>query len=349
MIFAEATSGQMSYENINESPYDLGIGGALMHVYENECNYNAIMKAAAISEMRYYNETGGDLFVQEAGALSGFFEKVKAFFKKVIEKIKSIFKKFVAKINQFTMKDKDFVKKYRDQIARKNLTDFEFDGYKFAGNLAGKLNLTVPANTLIAGVDHTKDSDAINDVCETNRGKIIDGKVALTESEFRDELREVLYGDKESFKPSIRDEFDFIDNTQKAIKENEKTQKDTIKIIEDIIKDIDKNIKTLSSKKAGDTKLSTPNKYGVSSGELSSKYTDNESADNATKAATNRVTVYKSFSNDLTVAFGAVSKAIVDRNRQAKAICVKALSYKHESATVYGGGADDIFANVQIV
>ena len=42
-----------------------------MHVYENECNYNAIMKAAGISELKYYKETGGDLFVQEAGAAGG--------------------------------------------------------------------------------------------------------------------------------------------------------------------------------------------------------------------------------------------------------------------------------------
>ena len=102
MIFNEMNTNNtaISYDAVQESPYELGIGGALMHVYENECNYNALMKAAALSEMKYYNQTGGDLFVQEAGAFAGFIQKAKEFFKKVIEKIKSIAKKFIAKINQ---------------------------------------------------------------------------------------------------------------------------------------------------------------------------------------------------------------------------------------------------------
>ena len=131
MIFNEMNTSVNSYESVQESPHELGIGGALMHVYENECNYNALMKAAALSELKYYNENGGDLFVQEAGAFNGFMGKVKAFFVKVIEKIKSICKKFVAKIRQFTMSDKDFVKKYANQLQRANLKDFEFNGYKF--------------------------------------------------------------------------------------------------------------------------------------------------------------------------------------------------------------------------
>ena len=43
------------------SPYPVGIEGALMHVYENECNYNALMKAVGISELKYYQETGKNL------------------------------------------------------------------------------------------------------------------------------------------------------------------------------------------------------------------------------------------------------------------------------------------------
>ena len=69
MIFGE-NSLAMDSGIVQESPYELGYGGALMHVWENEMNYNAIMKAVGISEMRYYNETGGDLLVQEAGAFS---------------------------------------------------------------------------------------------------------------------------------------------------------------------------------------------------------------------------------------------------------------------------------------
>ena len=56
MVMESATN----LDAVQESPYPLGIEGGLMHVYENECNFNAIMKAAGISELKYYKETGGD-------------------------------------------------------------------------------------------------------------------------------------------------------------------------------------------------------------------------------------------------------------------------------------------------
>ena len=133
MIFDSYNEGaSVSLDAIKESPYALGYEGALMHVYENEINYYSLMKAVGLSEMKYYQETGGSLFVHEAGAFGSFIEKVKAFFKKVIEKIKSIFKKFIAAIDQYTLENKKFVKKYGQEIMRKNLTDFEFEGYKFS-------------------------------------------------------------------------------------------------------------------------------------------------------------------------------------------------------------------------
>ena len=101
MIFDSnmSAASATNWDAVQESPYALGIEGGLMHVYENECNYNAIMKAAGISELKYYKENGGDLFVQEAGAAGGLIQKFIAFFKKVIEKIKQIFKKFVMTIS----------------------------------------------------------------------------------------------------------------------------------------------------------------------------------------------------------------------------------------------------------
>ena len=331
MIFNEMNSS-ISYSAVQESPYELGIGGALMHVYENECNYNALMKAAALSEMRYYNQTGGDLFVQEAGAFSGFLGKVKEFFKKVIEKIKSIAKKFVAKINQYTMKDKEFVKKYEKELVRRNLKDFEFDGYKFPltkGN--------VSATGAINGVRSDSDQDAINDIIERNRGNIVGGS-AMTESEYRDELKEKLYGDKENMDNiSIRNELGIIRDTSKFVKEAEKQEKDIIKEIEDFIKNIDKSID------AANKNANNLQKAG--------KDSDAKMADDYIKNMNNRITVYKALSNDLTIYFGAYVKALNDRNRQAKAICVKALSYKptNESATFEEGAYSDIFSGVEIV
>ena len=335
MIFNEMnTNTTVSLESVQESPYELGIGGALMHVYENECNYNALMKAAALSEMKYYNETGGDLFVQEAGAFSSFISKVKEFFKKIIEKIKSIFKKFMAKINQYTMDDKKFVKKYEKDLLRRNLTDFEFDGYKFPDNfdtLGGKI---LDRDEAIAGIKFEMSGDEIDDMTERNRGKIIGGS-SMTESEFRDELKEKFYGDKETLdKINIRKQLLYISEAKKDIRDAEKIQKTMTDAIDEIIKGLEREEKS-----------------ALASGKEHTKngYTDAaNTSDNTVKLVNNKIAVWKALSNDYVIYFGAVTGAITSRKKQAKAICVKALSYKHEATTVYDDG-DDIFSGVSIV
>ena len=42
------------WDSIQECKYDLGIEGAYMHMYENQCNFNAMMKAVGLSELSYY-------------------------------------------------------------------------------------------------------------------------------------------------------------------------------------------------------------------------------------------------------------------------------------------------------
>lgn len=330
MIFTESANTSINHEAVQESSYDLGIGGALGHVYENECNFNALMKAAALSEAKFYAETGGDLFVQEAGAFSSFVEKAKAFFKKVIEKIKSIAKKFMMRINQFDMKDKDFIKKYQKDLLTRDLKDFEFDGYAFPA-WTGNTN----SSGIVAGLkaDGTDDADAINDIVEKNRGGIVGG-AAMTEAEYRSELKEKLYGDKDTIKVQISAELGIISETSKLTKAAEKEEKDTIKAIEDMIKAMEKSA----------TEIGKGIKYD------NTDKTENERRSGTINCLNNKISVYKSFSNDLTVYFGAVTKALADRNRQAKAICVKAMSYKHESAGVAESGSyGDIFAGVSII
>ena len=329
MIFNEMNTSAISHDAVQESQYDLGIGGALMHVYENECNFNALMRAAALSEMKYYNENGGDLFVQEAGAFSGFVEKAKAFFLKVIEKIKSIGKKFVAKINQYSMSDKDFVKKYQKDLLTRDLRDFEFEGYKFPA-WSGNTSYTGTVSSVKA--DGSDNQDDLNDIIEKNRGNIVSGS-PMTESEYRDALKEKLYGDKDTIKVTIREQLGIISDTSKLTKEAEKEEKDTIKAVEDMIKELDKASKE------------TVKGIGMDKTDA-----ENTAKANAVKFINNKITVYKALSNDLTVYFGAKVKALADKNRQAKAICVKALSYKYKNESAGVGGAySDIFSGVEIV
>lgn len=74
-----------SIEQINISEYLKDINN----------DYNAIIEAAKISELRYYKDTGKDLFIVNESAFKNFLDKIIEFFKKIKEKIKEIFYKFM--------------------------------------------------------------------------------------------------------------------------------------------------------------------------------------------------------------------------------------------------------------
>ena len=422
-------SSTVSLDAIKESPYPLGYEGALMHVYENELNYYSLMKAVGLSEMKYYQETGKELFLNEAGAFGSFIEKVKAFFKKVIEKIKSIFKKFIAAIDQYTLENKKFVKKYGQEIMRKNLTDFEFEGYSFKelesngdkftqkaeyvqklvegmedahdkiaqgytgqegektgswsinqiNNYTGtttiakgdseaqkkwkKNNKIVPKGDAyskyyadsnnkysnipvnIDGVEFKESmtTDEKTKAHEQLRGKLIGDSKGLDTDDFRDRLQELFYGDgkdgdKETLENiNMRTQLNYIDDSKTTIKKVEKSQKDITKHIDNALKKLDK-LPNEMRKNFGDS-----NYNGVVKGEQQ----------NLINLINNILDGARSVSNDITVGFGVLVQAYKDRVTQAKAICVKALSYKHESAMVsesYNNyDSDDIFSSVNII
>ena len=386
-------SASVSLDAIKESPYALGYEGALMHVYENEINYYSLMKAVGLSEMKYYQETGGSLFVHEAGAFGSFIEKVKAFFKKVIEKIKSIFKKFIAAIDQYTLENKKFVKKYGQEIMRKNLTDFEFEGYefkslndassKFTGNCKAIedaiTDLENAHDTLEKGINSTYKNDtqtisilnASIDIIasmsseqktaahEIARGLLIGetGNKRLDSDDYRDRLQELFYGDgKDGDKTTLeninmRDQLNYIDDGKKTIKDVEKKQRDTTKHIENALKKLDKlpeQIRKYTKSDEGKTAITTASAHQFKTG----SDVDNTKVENYIKVVNNGLDLCRSLANDITVGFGVLVQAYKDRVTQAKAICVKALSYKHESARLESYNnydSDDIFSGVNII
>lgn len=350
------------------SPYPVGLEGALMHVYENECNYNALMKAVGISELKYYQETGKNLFVHEAGAFSAFLDKAKAFFKKVIEKIKQIFHKFAAVMNQYTMSDKKFVKTYSKEINRKDISDFTFSGYTFEG-LDTAINANIDTenkykldnfddarkSSLHTSDDFQKDSDGNNDFIEEKRGgwlKNITGKDhgSLDESEFRDELKDFLYGnggEKEELDDKNIDKrkiLQWIEGTDKAIKDAERKQRDCTRAIDKYIKKVEEFEKIINKKDV--TKADA-----FDNSNSTTKITP-EKQDLYQKGINNYIAQMKAESNDIVIFFGMLTGAIKDRNRQSKAICVKIIGYNKKESANYGyygeSSVDDLFAGVTI-
>ena len=350
MIFDTVTSSSaINWDAVQESAYPLGLEGGLMHVYENECNYNAIMKAAGISELKYYKECGGDLFVNEAAAVGGFIDKFISFFKKVGEKIAQMFKKFVMTIGSFVQSDKNFVKKWKPQVFR-NFKEFDFNGYKFDLSMVSTISSKAasiavgkqdPAQLARQADVHPMSDDDI-EAKRKEMMKDICGEDVDSDNELKNELHKKVYGEnKEEFKVTSSlclEAFSWISDTKKNIKEIQDFQKK-------FNTGIDKYCNSLEDAKK----------------ELL-KYMDQAKDNNAKEAQSNKmnsVTQQISLTKDnaqyFTTAFSLFIGAFKDRNRQSKAICVKALNSgsrkKDATADAIGTNesAADIFANVEII
>ena len=110
--------------------HELGIIAAA----ESAANQNAFMKAIALQELASMEQYGNTDVLYESVNIKGIFEKIKAFFKKIIEKIHKIFHTFIAKMSSWFGNNKDFAKKYEKEIIKnwsQISNDFEFKGYVF--------------------------------------------------------------------------------------------------------------------------------------------------------------------------------------------------------------------------
>ena len=339
MIFDSNISAPTNWDAVQESPYTLGLEGGLMHVYENECNYNAIMKAAGLSELKYYKENGGDLFVQEAGAAGSLIDRFIAFFKKVFEKIKQIFKKFVMVISSYVSKDKDFAKKYKPMVF-KNFKEFNFTGWDFDSGKMPDIN-KIPIGEGSADViakNHTAkvmtDED-IEGILNTVRTGVV-GESVSDDKEFRDALHKCLYGEEKVemtiTSSKCAEAFEIISDTKKNIRTAEKEQKSITGKIEAYIKQLEK---------AKDSLVKGLGKEDNT--------TDTDTNNNRINAITKSIERNKEYSNIATTTFSAVIGALKDLNRQSKAICIKALNSGSRKSTEESAISGDIFANVEII
>ena len=350
MIFDTVTSSSaINWDAVQESAYPLGLEGGLMHVYENECNYNAIMKAAGISELKYYKECGGDLFVNEAAAVGGFIDKFISFFKKVGEKIAQMFKKFVMTIGSFVQSDKSFVKKWKPQVMR-NFKEFDFKGYKFDLTMVNTISSKaasiavgkMPPAQLAAQADVHPMSDDDIEAKRKEMMKDICGEDVDSENEMKDELHKKVYGDnKEEFKVTAStclEAFSRISDTKKNIDDVKNFQKE-------LNAGIDKYCNSLEDAKKELLKYMDQAKDN----------SEKEIQSNKMKTVTQQITLTKDNAQYLTTAFSLFIGAYKDLNRQSKAICVKALNSgsrkKDATADAIGTNesAADIFANVEII
>ena len=348
MIF-ESAYNTTNWDAVQESPYEVGLEAAMMHMYENECNYNAIMKAAGIAELAYFKENGGDLFVQEASAGTGLIDRFIAFFKKVMEKIKQMCKKFIMQITSLCGDDKKWVKKYRSQILS-NFKAFEFEGYTFPMK---ELNFShydefkemdvgkAAADPEFKNTGKELGSDYKESYVNKLRANAVGKSGEMDSNEFVDALKEVLQGEKDTFNVTIAyvtNALNEIDSASKDIKDVQKEESKHEASCKRYISKLEK-VRNIISKNIGGTKENPEDKDVTKTKQIR--------INNITVA----IDIAKEASQINTQAYGAWIGALKLRRKQNKAVCIKALnSASNKRLNSVGESAEyDIFANVSII
>lgn len=307
--------------NVAESAYECGLEGAFMHVYENECNYNTIMKAVGLSEAKYYAKTGGDLLVESAEARSKFFDKIIGFFRSILEKIQGMYKKFVNFINEKVRSDANFVKSFKAKFDKEGgFVPFKMEVYSGCiGDKLGKApaydELNIPSeldpNKIArnAAVMPSADTKAI--VADARR--IIANDVDTENNQaLASELKYQMLGDKKEMEISKT----IVDTALEVISVTGKT----IKMLDNAHKAINNKINSYIKAVESAKKIVIGNSDSNSSEVASSNHA------HTINNLNDIVSVMREYANIFTVAFGAQIEAIKTFNKQDKAICIKAWS-----------------------
>lgn len=368
MGFFNSTTGVGSTANIEDLlEEDLNIydGMSIMEanyaaIAENEMNWNAIMEAAAATEMQYFAENGEEYVYTEA---SGFLAKVSEFFKKIWEKIKGLFKKFMVMIGQLWTNDKDFVKKYGETIRRSanNIpSGYEIKVYDFktesgdkipstlkelgdsmvavSGSISGGniSNDTINAIKRMTGYDATSAGDAYDSTEAANklRGSLID-EGSMTSGEFSKKVAELLR-DGKSAPISVKLDKKRVNDALDEIEKAKKTRDDANKVYkagEAAFKKVIKSMETMESK--GYKKKPEDDEYS-----------------NSLQVLNKVISLLKFMASDMQTMNSLFLTAVKDRYQQNKRICVKVVTFKtpkNEGASVEHFAEGSAFAGLNLI
>ena len=97
-------------------------------------NYNMLMERIYMRELLIFEATG-ELCVYNEASIDDFILGIKKFLLKVWRAIAGMFKSFIQMIDKYTMNDKRFISKYRDQLLKHQAdSNFSFTGHIFTIN-----------------------------------------------------------------------------------------------------------------------------------------------------------------------------------------------------------------------
>lgn len=299
MELLENADNRFEYETIAEA--------TAIIVAEQEANWTRFMTGVGLSELSTISE--GEEVIYEGARLQGFIAKAKAYFKMALNKLAEITKRFIANVDKFIKGNDAFIKKYESQIkAAKFPSDFSFKGYNFNDS---ELDSTPEYNgNRISSVDFVKDTaDRILD-----RDKDMYSKEAAEAAVCKgegDSFGEVvfihLHGGKEKVEitsPNMNKQIEIVKNTKKLKDSAKKSYTKAHKAISEIIKKLEKAERDITKSKD-----------------------DLESASKTESALSTVLGYWRAYSSAVSTYHGKYMSALGERNRQAKALCTKAVTY----------------------
>ena len=254
-FFSQGNYGNVDYlENVNEDSRYSGYNGAyrsLVEGYENDRIMFEAMLSYDFQEAALITEGAGsdELMALNENMITSFFSKLKELFKKLWSKIKAIFNGFIAKFSAKLGSDnKAFAKKYRKEIYRKNLTNFEAKYEKpshieefITLNNARAKSITVGATnagTLKSMVEDWDEEEESVDALESLSGC---SDVDSTK-DFEKTIHEWCFEDKDTIEgeAEVKDALNHLENADKTISNIRKASDKIGRAIGNIIKEIDK-------------------------------------------------------------------------------------------------------------
>lgn len=296
MSLLENAENRFEYETIAEA--------TAIVVAEQEANWTRFMTGVGLGELHTVME--GQEVIYEGAKLQAFLDKAKAFFKIALSKLAEITKSFIAVVDKLVMNNDKFIRKYEKQIKEAKFpSDFSFKGYDF--------------NDSVLDTEPKYDTDRI-DFNKTDN--ILDNKEDYSKKAAEDKL---CTGNGETFGEKV---FVYFHGSKEKVEIKAPTPADMNKYISII-----KNTKDLKDK----AKASYKNAHNKISGFIkelnkAEKTTINSKEDLQTasrmeSAISIVLTYWKAYSSAATTFHGKYMSALGDRNRQAKALCVKAVQY----------------------
>lgn len=339
---------------------------------EAQVNWNKIMEACTITEFACLESTGQE-FLYEAGNLSAFFEKVKAFFKNLWQKIQSIFKKAAMQFNAMISNDKDFLNKYKktinsainSELKKENIEVDIYKDYVFLTREAEAIcgsgsQITLKDNmdnaysvARVLGVNVKTDSgswedaakeiteDVVSDKVDEYRAKLIkvvDSSYSSTDAsdkEFKSDLVNALRGSDSKDSVAIKEA---ASTAVSFLEKSSKLKSSLNTMLKQNKKEIDKALTDINKlEKDLNKDMSKDDEGGKIAG---SKHTVVTKGIQLLKS---QKTIYATFSS-------TILQELKNCSKQCKSVCVKVVSsVKHEAATVTSEGSMSLLDGLDLI